>query len=155
MSDQLQYKQTALKLQSPLVKWMNIISPLYQWFVPISIRFRKNYQLAKLSDVQLLVLLGWQVELDMTDQRLFYRFLLSIGFTGLPERSRFNRISANALETFKFIREGLIKAVMPSPTYTIIDSFPMPLCHPIRNHRARLLNPYSDIRYNSTKNQWY
>jgi len=155
MSDQLQYKQPAIKVQSPLVKWTNILSPLYQRFVPISIRFRKNYQLAKLSDVHLLALLCWQVELGMTNQRLFYRFLLSIGFTGLPERSRFNRISIHASEIFKWIRSGLIKTAVPNPAYTIIDSFPMPLCHPIRNRRARLLKPDADIGYNSTKRQWY
>jgi len=68
MSDQLQYKQPIIRAQSPLVRWINILSSLYQRFVLISIRFRKNYQLAKLSDVHLLALLCWQVELGMTDQ---------------------------------------------------------------------------------------
>jgi len=155
MLDQLQYKQSVVKVQSPLAKWITLLSPLYQRFVPVSIQFRKNYQCAKLDDITLLALLCWQVELGMTDQRRFYRFLLSLGFNDLPERSRFNRISVNAMKIFQWIRFGLIQTVMPNPTYTIIDSFPMPLCHPIRNHRAKRLRSIANIGFNSTKKQWY
>ena len=75
----------------------------------------------------------------MNDQRRFYRFLLNSGFKGLPECSRFNRVSVNTVKIFQWIRFGLIQTVIPKPTYTIIDSFPMPLCHPIRNHRVKRL----------------
>jgi len=95
MLDQLQYKQSVILVQSALAKWVSVLSPLYQRFVPNSIKYRKNYQLAKLSDINLLALLCWQVDLGITDQRRFYRFLLSLGFTNLPERSRFNRISVS------------------------------------------------------------
>ncbi|WP_204120384.1 IS982 family transposase [Levilactobacillus sp. 244-2] len=128
---------------------------MYQRFVSLSIQFRKNYQHAKLDDITLLALLCWQVELGMTNQRRFYRFLLSLGFKGLPERSRFNRVSVNALETLQWVRFGLVHTVIPNPRYTIVDSFPMPLCHPIRNHRAKRLRSIANIGFNSTKIQWY
>lgn len=91
----------------------------------------------------------------MTNQRRFYRFLLSLGFKGLPERSRFNRISVNAVKFFQWIHFGLIQTIIPKPTYTIIDSFPMSLCHPIRNHRATQLRSIANIGFNSAKWQWY
>jgi len=31
----------------------------------------------------------------------------------------------------------------------------MPLCHPIRNHRAKRLSSIANIGFNSTKRQWY
>jgi len=155
MLDELQYKQSVIQVQSPLANWVSVLSPLYQRFVPNSIKYRKNYQLAKLSDISLLALLCWQVDLGITNQRRFYRFLLSLGFTNLPERSRFNRISVRILGIFQRIRQGLIRMVFPKPSYTIIESFPMPLCHPIRNHRAKRFEGVADIGYNATKRQWY
>ncbi|MFC6253507.1 IS982 family transposase [Secundilactobacillus hailunensis] len=155
MLDQLQYKQSVVRIQSPLAKWIRLLSPLYQRFVPASIRFRKNYKLAKLSDVNLLALLCWQVELGITVQRRFYRQLLNLGFSSLPERSRFCRLSVRAGQILQSIRNGLVKTVMSKPRYTIIDSFPMPVCHPIRNYRAKRFKPIANIGFNATKKQWY
>lgn len=155
MLDQLQYKQSVVRIQSPLAKWIRLLLPLYRRFVPTSIRFRKNYKLAKLSDINLLALLCWQVELGITDQRRFYRQLVSLGFSSLPERSRFCRLSVRAGTILKLIRNGLIRTVIPKPRYTIIDSFPMPTCHPIRNHRAKRFKPIANIGFNATKKQWY
>lgn len=36
-----------------------------------------------------------------------------------------------------------------------MDSFPIYLCQPIRNHRAKVLHSSTDIGYNATKNQWF
>jgi len=49
---------------------------------------------------------------------------------------------------------GLVKHCLPSVTYTIIDSFPIPLCQSIRNHRVKVLRSIADIGYNATKKQW-
>lgn len=38
---------------------------------------------------------------------------------------------------------------------SIIDSFPIPLCQPIRNLRSNVLEDYADIGYNATKDQYY
>lgn len=92
MSDQFNFNQKRSLLQLPIAKWLNIIAPLYRQFVPQKIRCRRNVQQAKLSDIELLALLCWQVDLGMTNQRCYYRFLKSLGWFNLPERSRFNRL---------------------------------------------------------------
>lgn len=50
---------------------------------------------------------------------------------------------------------GLVKHCLSSVTYTIIDSFPVPSCQSIRNHRAKVLRSIADIGYNATKKQWF
>lgn len=40
-------------------------------------------------------------------------------------------------------------------TIVIIDSFPLPLWQPIRNHRTRIFNDLADIGYNASKNLWF
>ena len=53
------------------------------------------------------------------------------------------------------LRVGLIQHCLPPVTYTIMDSFPIPLCQSIRNHRAKILRPVANISYNATKRQWF
>lgn len=65
MSDYPQFNQPAAIWQSPLDYWCQVLTPLYQQFVPLTIRERRNIQLAKLTDVQLLAVLCWQTELDI------------------------------------------------------------------------------------------
>ena len=38
--------------------------------------------------------------------------------------------------------------MLPSDKLAIIDSFPLPLCQPIRNHRATIFKGLADIGYN-------
>lgn len=37
----------------------------------------------------------------------------------------------------------------------IIDSLPLPLCQPIRNHRVSIFNGLGDIGYNASKQLWF
>ena len=37
----------------------------------------------------------------------------------------------------------------------IIDSFPLPLCQPVRNHRASIFKGVTDIGYNASKQRWF
>lgn len=116
-----------------------------------------NVQQAKLADVLVLALMCWQVSLKMTVQTRYYQFLVRNVFIHgkLPERSRFNRICRNAGQLLQLIRFGLVNDRANQPTYTIIDSLPLPLCDPIRNHRAKALKDYADIGYNATKKRYY
>ncbi|MDM5143768.1 hypothetical protein ICE98_00839 [Lactococcus lactis] len=34
---------------------------------------------------------------------------------------------------------------------SIIDSFPIPLCQPIRNFKSKVLGDYANVGYNATK----
>lgn len=155
MSDQLQSNQLAVKLQSPLVKWVKIMAPLYVQFIPTRIRYRRNVWLAKLSDITVLSLLCWQVTLGITNQYAFYRLLEEQHILPLPEQSRFNRICNRGGQFLQLIRTGLVHKLNPHPRYTIIDSFPMPLCRNIRNRRAKVFKGQVSIGYNATKKQWY
>ena len=40
-------------------------------------------------------------------------------------------------------------------TIVIIDSFPLPLCQPVRNYRTRIFDGLADIGYNASKNLWF
>ncbi len=37
----------------------------------------------------------------------------------------------------------------------IIDSFPLPLCQPVRNHKACIFKGLADIGYNASKRLWF
>ncbi len=54
----------------------------------------------------------------------------------------------------QLIRQALSGAISPD-TIVIMDSFPLPLCQPIRNHSAKIVNDVADIGYNATKNLWF
>lgn len=49
------------------------------------------------------------------------------------------------------IRHGLNEEVDLSGDILIIDSFPVPVCQPIRNCRAKIFRGYADIGYKATK----
>lgn len=145
------FKYTRNNLPLPLDKWMLVIMPLYLRYVPFYLRNRRNIDKAKLTDVMVLAFMCWQVDMGITNQTKFYRFLKGIFVTSLlPERSRFNRICNNEGIIIRDIRLGLIHDKV-NPSFTIIDSFPMPLCQPVRNFRAKLMSDYANKGYNSTK----
>lgn len=157
MLNQLHCKPNTVKYQAKLYKWYKILQPLYNIYVPDSFRYRRNATCSKLDDVTVLSLLCWQVDLKITVQTRYYKFLSQCVFSNnqFPERSRFNRICRNALMPLLWIRNGLIKDNIGIPLYTIIDSIPMPLCLPVRNLQAKTLKEYADIGYNATKKQYY
>lgn len=157
MLGQLNSNQSIFKLQSELSNWEKIIKPLYLTFVSADFRKRPNANNGKLSDSLLIALLCWQVDLKITVQTRYYHFLANNIFpaNSLPERSRFNRLCRQAGKALQQIRFGLIKKYVTHPTYTIIDSLPLPLCKPIRNLQAKVLHGAANIGYNSTKKMYY
>lgn len=144
MSDQFKSNQSNNRIQAPWFEWQTILSPLYHKYVPAVVRHRKNVTQAILQDVTVLALMCWQVTIGIENQRAFYRLLASLGLL-LPERSRFNCICQQARALFNMIRNGLLQEALPTATYTIIDSMPMPLCQPIRNHSAKVFSPTASI----------
>ena len=85
MLNQSHCKLNTLKFQSHLLNWYKFIQPLYQKYVPSSIRHRRNIQHCKLDDVLVISLLCWQVELKITTQLRFYYFLQNNILIKLPE----------------------------------------------------------------------
>lgn len=50
----------------------------------------------------------------------------------------------------QLIRKAMSE-MLPSDKLAIIDSFPLPLCQPVRNHRATVFKGLADIGYNASK----
>lgn len=157
MLDQLYDKKFVVSSQSSIMEGFKVLTPLYEKYVPQQIQNRRNVNQGKISDVLLLSLLLWQVDLKMTVQTRFYRFLKRDVFKPeeLPERSRFNRKCRCASCELRWIRFGVLNDLCPESTYTIIDSLPIPLCQGIRNHRAKVFQGNANIGYNATKGLYY
>ena len=163
MSDQLQSTQETVvnqpQLLPGLAKWVRLLTPLYQRYVPKNIRQRPNVHQAKLSDVLVLALMCWQVTLKMTVQTRYYQFLVENVFSHgeLPERSRFNRLCRQDGRMLWWIRYELVQhhVTKVKPTYTIIDSLPLPLCHGMHQPRAKALHGVADFGYNATKHEHF
>nr|WP_072557549.1 hypothetical protein [Lactiplantibacillus plantarum] len=153
MSDQFKSNQSSNRIQVPWNKCQIILGPLYQKYVPVVVRHRKNAAQAILRDVTVLALMCWQVTIGIENQRTFYRLLSSLGLL-LPERSGFNRICQQAGTLFNLIRDGSLQDELPTAIYTIIDSISMPLCQAIRNQSAKMFSPAASIGYNVTKKKW-
>ncbi len=90
----------------------------------------------------------------MTSQRHFYTICHLFPCGQLLERSRFNRRSKQLIWLVQLIRKAMSE-MLPSDKLAIIDSFPVPLCQPVRNHRATIFKGLADIGYNASKHLWF
>ncbi|HEM4335564.1 TPA: IS982 family transposase, partial [Streptococcus suis] len=123
-------------------------------YCPDSFKYRRNVGLVKVSDESILVLLLLQAELGMTSQRHFYTICHLFPCGQLLERSRFNRRSKQLIWLVQLIRKAMSE-MLPSDKLAIIDSFPVPLCQPVRNHRVTIFKGLADIGYNASKHLWF
>lgn len=71
------------------------------------------------------------------------------------EYSRFVPRCNAVLPSIQRIRQTLVFQEVKGIIVSIIDSFPIPLCQPIRNFRSTVLGDYANIGYNATKDQYY
>ena len=76
-------------------------------------------------------------------------------FRGLGGYSRFVKRCNSLLPCIQLVRQVLVFQKVQGIDISIIDSFPIPLCHKIRNCRGRVLPRYINIGYNATKNFFY
>lgn len=150
----LQYTANPHHLQWNMKQLSKICSKLYHDYCPDAFKYRHNVGLSKVSDESLLVLLLLQAELGIKSQRHFYRICQLFPCGHLLERSRFNRRARQLIWLVQVIRQAM-NTQLSSDTIVIIDSFPLPLCQPVRNHRARIFNDLADIGYNASKNLWF
>lgn len=121
----------------------------YQNYCPDSFKHRPNDSLVKVSDESLLVLLLLQAELGITSQGYFYTICHLFPCGQLLERSRFNRRSKQLIWLVQFIRKAMSE-MLPSDKLSIIDSFPLPLCQPVRNHRPTIFKVLANICHNAS-----
>ena len=129
---------------------LNIICRcLYKLYAPDALKQRRNINRCKISDSSILALLIWQASLGVESQRRFCEKLVNLS------HSRFNRRARMLLPLIYLIRHGLNEEVDLSGDILIIDSFPVPVCQPIRNRRVKIFRGYADIGYKATKKIYY
>ncbi|NQF78598.1 IS982 family transposase [Streptococcus suis] len=150
----LQYTAKSHHLQWNVRQLSQICHHFYNNYCPDSFKYRRNVGLVKVSDESILVLLLLQAELGMTSQRHFYTICHLFPCGQLLERSRFNRRSKQLIWLVQLIRKAMSE-MLPSDKLAIIDSFPLPLCQPVRNHRATIFKGLADIGYNASKHLWF
>lgn len=122
---------------------------MYKLYAPDALKQRRNINRCKISDSSILALLIWQTSLGVESQRRFCEKLVNLS------HSRFNRRARMLLPLIYLIRHGLNEEVDLSGDILIIDSFPVPVCQPIRNRRAKIFRGYADIGYKATKKIYY
>ena len=94
----------------------------------------------------------FQAEIGMKSQRRFYQLIRNFfGFTGL-ERSRFYLRARYLTPLLRLIRPYFNQ--LDFDELVIIDSFPILLFQPVRNHRIKVLNKVVNIGYCTFKNMW-
>ena len=150
----LQYTAKSHHLQWNMKQLSKICHQLYRDYCPDSLKHRRNVSLSKVSDESLLVLLLLQAELGIKSQRHFHRICQLFPCGRLLERSRFNRRSRQLIWLLQLIRQAMNDQVS-SNNIVIMDSFPLPLCQSVRNHRASIFEGVADIGYNASKHQWF
>ena len=141
-------------IQISLSKLRSIISTLYHSCAPVEVKERKNVHLCKVSDVTILTIAVYQVLYFQTSQRRFLSYFDKHFPVKHLEPSRFNRRLNNLVTVMKYIEQEL-KLKSGTPDFTIIDSFPMPLCNPVRRYTCKVLEGIADQGYNATKRTWF
>ncbi|HEL1934305.1 TPA: IS982 family transposase [Streptococcus suis] len=150
----LQYTAKSHHLQWNVRQLSQICHHFYHNYCPDSFKYRRNVGLVKVSDESLLVLLLIQAELGITSQRHSYTICHLFPCGQLLERSRFNRRSKQLIWLVQLIRKAMSE-MLPSDKLAIIDSFPLPLCQSVRNHRVTIFKGLADIGYNASKHLWF
>ncbi|BDP77287.1 hypothetical protein EfmAA242_15150 [Enterococcus faecium] len=117
---------------------MRTVSNIYHNCVPDKIKNRRNTDQLKQRDTVIIACVIWGIINGYTSQRATYRAVCSVLFPNgdFPSRSRFTRLSSNLAYTIKIIRYFFIKKLTKGELVGIIDSFPSPLCKPVRNRQA-------------------
>ncbi|WP_285023914.1 IS982 family transposase [Lactococcus garvieae] len=140
-------------LPKVFVYLLTMTEALYQTSVPLEVQNRKNVHLAT-SDCLIITCYLWGV-LHFSETLKGKHQLAQSLFPKFLEYSRFVRRCNALLPSIQLIRQALVFKEVEGIDVSIIDSFPIPLCQPIRNFRSKGLKDYANIGYNATKDQYY
>ncbi|MEQ9763620.1 IS982 family transposase [Streptococcus sp. ZJ151] len=156
MQSQVHYLANASQTQVIFSRILTKVLTLYQHFVPVTIRHRRNVHLQKQSDVVIIASYLWAIQEGCQTASAIYRAIRHNLFPdNFPERSRFCRICQNLAQSIQRMRYFMVLDLCQTCSFGLIDSFPCALCQPIRNLRATLLSEVADIGYNATKKMHY
>lgn len=132
------------------------VSQLYTQFAPHEVKNRKNIHLAKQPDEVLITCYLFGILVSCTSISGIYRLAKSMFGKKFPERTRFSRTINNLKQTIELMNQGLIQSdEVMEEQLGIIDSLPVPLCHPVRNFKAKAAKEIADIGFNATKQIWF
>ena len=140
-------------LPKVFVYLLTTIETLYQTSVPLEVQNRKNVHLAT-SDCLVITCYLWGV-LHFSETLKAKHQLAQSLFPNFLEYSRFVRRCNALLLSIQLIRQALVFKEFEGIDVSIIDSFTIPLCQPIRNFRSKGLGDYANIGYNATKGQYF
>ncbi|EQC86810.1 IS982 family transposase, partial [Lactococcus lactis] len=129
------------------------IETLYQTSVSLEVQNRKNVHLAT-SDCLVIACYLWGV-LHFSETLKAKHQLAQSLFPNFLEYSHFVRRCNALLPSIQVIRQALVFKEVEGMSVSIIDSFPIPLCQPIRNFRSKGLGDYANVGYNATKGQYF
>ncbi|TNU96313.1 transposase [Lactococcus cremoris] len=124
-------------LPKVFVYLLTTIETLYQTSVPLEVQNRKNVHLAT-SDCLVIACYLWGV-LHFSETLKAKHQLAQSLFPNFLEYSRFVRRCNALLPSIQVIRQALVFKEVEGISVSIIDSFPIPLCQPIRNFRSKVL----------------
>ena len=144
------YNSTLTKV---FVYLLTSIEAIYQTSVPLEVQNRKNVHLAT-SDCLVITCYLWGVLHFSQTLKAKHQLAQSL-FPNFLEYSRFVRRCNALLLSIQVIRQALVFKEVEGIDVSIIDSFPIPLCQPIRNFRSKVLGDYANIGYNATKGQYF
>ncbi|MCT1174291.1 IS982 family transposase [Lactococcus lactis] len=140
-------------LPKVFVYLLTSIETLYQTRVSLEVQNRKNVHLAT-SDCLVITCYLWGV-LHFSETLKAKHQLAQSLFPNFLEYSRFVRRCNALLPSIQLICQALVFKEVEGIDVSVIDSFPIPLCQPIRNFRSKVLGDYANIGYNSTKGQYF
>lgn len=132
---------------------LTTIEALYQTSVPLEVQNRKNVHLAT-HDCVVIACYLWGL-LHFSETLKAKHQLAQSLLPDFIEYSRFVRRCNALLPSIQRIRQTLVFQELEGISVSIIDSFPIPLCQPIRNFRSTVLGDHANIGYNATKDQYY
>ncbi|MCT3417890.1 IS982 family transposase, partial [Lactobacillus helveticus] len=121
----------------------------YRLSAPAEFSQRRNINQVKATNSLILALLIWQAKTGIESQRRFCECF------GCLSHSRFNCRSRQLLQLIYQIRQKMNQKVDLSGQFLIIDSFPVPVCQPVRNYRVRIFRGSANIGYKATKKIYY
>lgn len=140
-------------LPKVFVYLLTTVENLYHTHVSIEVQNRKNIHLAT-SDCLVITCYLWGVIHFSETLKAKHQLAQSL-FPYFLEYFRFVRRCNAFLPSIQVIRQELVFKEVEGISVSIIDSFPIPLCQPIRNFRSKVLGEYANIGYNATKDQYF
>ena len=155
MNDFNNYNITKPKNVEELFKIiLEIITRLYEKHIPDEVKHRKNKELAKMTDAEIITI-QILIECLGKTQNSGYQYLQANypNLVNYVERSRFNRLIKALFIVIKYIRQKIKRN--ENCEYKIVDSFPLVVNKFGRAHFGRRLREYSSYGYCASKKEKY